>query len=127
MDKSIFSFTIRLFVVIGFAFSIHLFVLHTKGLPLWENLIIPSYLYNTITSFVSFLILIKLKPKWISNMGFIFMAGSFLKFLIFFLAFYPSYQADDEVTSLEFFAFFIPYGMGLIVEIASLVQRLNKD
>lgn len=127
MNKSIYSFAIKLFVVIGLAFSVHLFILQSQELPLWENLIIPSYLYNTIISFISFLILVKLKPKWISNMGFIFMAGSFLKFLIFFIAFYPTYRADDVVTTTEFFAFFVPYGLGLIFEITSLVQRLNKE
>lgn len=126
MNKSLFTFTIKLLLLMAVAFSIHLFILDYKGLPLWADLIVPSYIYNTIISFVSFTILVKLKPKWISNMGFIFMGGTLLKFLIFFIAFYPSYQVDDIMSKPEFFAFFVPYAIGLIMETGSLVRRLNK-
>lgn len=126
MKKSLFTFSARLLILMGAAFSIHLLILYFNGLPLWADLIVPSYLYNTFISFLSFLILISLKPKWVANMGFIFMGASFLKFLVFFVAFYPSYRADDEMTRLEFFAFFIPYALGLSMETISLVRRLNK-
>lgn len=126
MNKSLFTFSIKLLLLMVAAFSIHLFILNYRGFPLWGDLIIPSYIYNTLISFASFMILVRLKPKWISNMGFIFMGGTLLKFLIFFIAFYPSYQADDIMSKPEFFAFFVPYAMGLITETSSLILRINK-
>jgi|TARA_R110002072_G_scaffold239187_6_gene396984 hypothetical protein len=126
MKKSLFTFGIILLSALGLAFAIHLLVLNYYEQPLWENLIIPSYIFNFSISFISFWVLVNLKPKWIANMGYIFMAASLLKFLIFFIAFYPSYQSDGEMSKLEFFAFFIPYSVGLILETTSLIQRLNK-
>ncbi len=53
------------------------------------------------------------------------MFGSFLKFAFFFIFFYPSYQADGDITRLEFMAFFIPYIFSLLIETMSLITLLN--
>ena len=55
------------------------------------------------------------------------MAGSGLKFLLFFLLFYPSYKADGNMSTLEFISFFIPYAICLILEVSYLSKELNNQ
>jgi hypothetical protein len=54
------------------------------------------------------------------------MAGSLLKFLIFFIVFYPGYKADGEMDSLEFAAFFVPYAICLILETFFTSKMLHR-
>ena len=61
-----------------------------------------------------------------TQLGFLFMVGSALKFAVFFIVFQPIYKQDGEVSSLEFLAFFIPYTLCLIFETFSLSKLLNK-
>ena len=62
-----------------------------------------------------------------SQAGFIFMAGSGLKFLFFFLLFYPEYNSDGEMQTIEFVTFFVPYAVCLILEVIYLSKQLNNQ
>jgi len=53
------------------------------------------------------------------------MFGSFLKFAVFFIFFYPSYHSDGTISRLEFMAFFIPYIYALLIETLALIKLLN--
>jgi F0F1-type ATP synthase assembly protein I len=59
--------------------------------------------------------------------GFIFLGGSGLKFLVFFLVFYPYYRQDGVMATSEFAAFFIPYATCLILEVIFLSKQLNNQ
>ena len=61
-----------------------------------------------------------------SNLGFIFMTGSLIKFGIFFIVFYPGYKTDGDIQTLEFTSFFTPYAICLIIETYFLVKLLNQ-
>lgn len=54
------------------------------------------------------------------------MAGSFLKFAVFFIWFYPVFKADGKIDSLEFATFFIPYVFCLLFETKKLSSVLNE-
>ena len=54
------------------------------------------------------------------------MGGSFLKFIFFFIIFYPEYSADDDMNKVEFSAFFVPYAISLIVETVFMAKMLKK-
>ena len=54
------------------------------------------------------------------------MGGSFLKFAVFFVVFYPSYKADGDIQKVEFAAFFVPYVLALIVETYFASKMLNQ-
>lgn len=73
-----------------------------------------------------FIGLYRFREKLRNQIGFLFMGGSLFKFLIFFILFYPSYKADGDMSSLEFAAFFVPYGLGLILETYFTSKMLNN-
>ncbi|MBL4592674.1 MAG: hypothetical protein JKX68_02540 [Flavobacteriales bacterium] len=127
MIKLISRFIIQITLLLGILFSFHLLGLHFLSLPLYENKIIDSYLVNLLLTITIFIILIKLKNKFAESLGYIFFAGSFLKFIVFFILIYPSYTADGDVSRIEFTSFFIPYAISLIFEVTFIIKTLNKE
>jgi len=126
MSNPFISFAIKAVVLLTLAFAIHLVVLNILKLPLLENRIVLSYIVNLVLVIAIFGILYLLKEKYKSQLGFLFLAGSLLKFVVFFILFYPFYKLDNIITKLEFAAFFVPYVIGLILESVSLSKWLNK-
>lgn len=126
MKNRFISFTIKIIVIIIAAFAIHLLILKYLELPLFENKIVLSYILNATLAIAIFGLLFKYREKVKDNIGFLFLAGSFLKFIAFFILIYPSYKADGDTSKLEFAAFFVPYLICLFVETSSLVKWLNE-
>jgi len=109
-------FTGFLTLALATAFGIHLFVLHLLSKPLLADLIMRSYVINLLLAAVIFFALYRLREKFKNQIGFLFMGGSFLKFILFFLVFYPYYKSDGELQRSEFAAFFVPYAIALVLE-----------
>ena len=126
MTKSILKFSITIIVILTLAFLAHIFVLNTLELPLFENKIIASYIINTLLAITIFSTLHVLKDKYKEQLGFLFLFGSALKFVVFFVFFYKSYKLDGSINKLEFAAFFVPYMLCLFIETFSLSKWLNK-
>lgn len=126
MDKTLGKFYIQLSIALAIVFLIHIGVLNFLDTPLFQHKIILSYLINFILAVGIFTVLYILRDKQKNNLGFLFIAGSFMKFLVFFLVFYPSYKLDGEMSTLEFSTFFIPYLVCLVFETFSLSKLLNK-
>lgn len=119
-------FFIRLLLILSIVFCIHILMLYFLNFPLFKDMIVLSYVINAVLAIGIFGVLFKLKDKYGSQLGFLFLGGSFLKFIVFFVVFYPVFKADGQVTSLEFSSFFIPYIISLLFETFSLVKWLNK-
>ena len=126
MEKSILKFSLILLFGLSLVFTVHLFMLHSKGLPLFAHKILWAYLLNFLIALGTFITLFRLKEKMKNQLGFIFMGTSLFKFLIFFLVFYPDYSSDQKMSTLEFSAFFVPYSYCLIIEVLALTKMLNK-
>jgi len=73
-----------------------------------------------------YLTLFLLKNKLKNQIGFLFIAGSLIKFIVFFILFYPSYKQDGIMERVEFFAFFVPYLLALIVETVFIFKMLKE-
>jgi len=127
MINPVINFCLRLFVALALVFGIHISILHYLNEPLYNNLIIAAYISNYILAVIIYCTLYFLRKKYLDLLGFIFMAGSFLKFGVFFIFFYPAYIADGELFRLETTSFLIPYITCLIIETYYLVQLLNKE
>ncbi|WP_100613725.1 hypothetical protein [Confluentibacter citreus] len=125
MSNPFSSFTIKAIVLLLIVFGIHLTVLNILDYPLFNDRIIGSYIANLFLIIAVFGILYALRKKYKSQLGFLFLVGSALKFAIFFIFFYPFYKLDNHISRLEFAAFFIPYAVGLILETISLSKWLN--
>lgn len=126
MTQSILKFSGLLVLVLSVVFVIHISILQLAELPLFSNKIVSAYIVNIVLAIGIYVLMVLLKHKYQSQLGFIFMFGSFIKFIIFFIVFYPSYKANGSISKLEFAAFFVPYVISLIIETTSLSKWLNK-
>lgn len=125
MLRSLTLFTVSLAFFLAIVFLLHISSLHFLSLPLYDNKIIFSYSINYLLALLIFTTLILLKNKFTSIFGFIFMAGSSLKFIVFFTLFYPSFKTDGILTRLEFTSFFTPYAFCLAIEVIFLIKILK--
>ena len=121
------QFLIFLGLLLIIFFGAHLLALYYLNKDIFENQIISSYLVNFSLAVFVFLVVIKKLSNNSAQAGFVFMGGSALKFLVFFLVFYPSYKGDGNIETLEFLAFFIPYATCLIAEVIYLSKQLNNQ
>lgn len=126
MSNPFFSFSTKATVLLVAVFCIHIAILRFFDFPLFENRIISAYVVNLILIISIFGILYLLKEKYKTQLGFLFLVGSLLKFAVFFIIFYPFYKYDGIITKFEFASFFVPYVLGLILETISLSKWLNR-
>lgn len=103
-----------------------LFQAHLSQLP-FEGILGKSYLLNNLLAALVFTVLYRLRKKHIEKLGFIFLAGTGLKFLAFFVFIYPTFHADGELSRNEFVIFFVPYALSTAVETVFLVRILNRE
>lgn len=121
------QFCLLISLTLLLVFGAHLLMLSNAGLPLFDHLIVRSYVVNAILAIVIFVLLFRFREKLKNQIGFLFMGGSLLKFAVFFLMFYPTYKADGEMSRLEFAAFFVPYVVALFLETFFISKMLNKS
>lgn len=126
MPRAIIIFGVQLALFLAVAFGLQITFLKHFEKPLLDNQIVLAYLINFLLAFSIIAFLFSFKKKFKDQIGFLFMAGSFLKFALFFIFFYPNYKIDGEITSLEFAAFFVPYAISLILETV-FIAKLLKD
>ncbi|NOR28856.1 MAG: hypothetical protein GQ540_10070 [Lutibacter sp.] len=126
MSKNIVVFCVKLILSLSVVFAFHLAILHFLDFPLFENQLIMSYSINGILAIIIFITLYKLRVKYLDLLGFIFMAGSFLKFGVYFVLFRPIFKQDGDVTALEATSFLAPYLLCLIIETFYLIKMLNN-
>jgi len=119
------SFVLKLSLILISVFLIHLFVLHQLDQSLFDNYIIQGYVLNYFLAVIIYLFINYFKEALKYQIGFIFIGGSFLKFLFFFIIFYPHYKEDDVISKAEFAAFFMPYLVCLVIETLSIIKILN--
>ncbi|UCE94056.1 MAG: hypothetical protein JSV73_01870 [Flavobacteriaceae bacterium] len=124
--RHVFKFSSSLIIVLSVAFAVHIFILEQFDLPLFENRIIEAYLVNGTLAILIYISLFYLRNKMAQQLGFLYMGGSFVKFLFFFILFYPFYKQDGSLDSLEFAAFFVPYVVSLIFETFGVIEFLKK-
>jgi hypothetical protein len=123
MSKYFWGFILISLVLLSITFYIH------SGFvdALDETTMIKSYGVNLILGIIVFGVIDFLKKTQTNILGFIFLAGSLFKFLIYFVYIYPLLIESGELTKVKFFVFFIPYSICLVVEITFLVRLLNNE
>ncbi|WGK65784.1 DUF6168 family protein [Croceiramulus getboli] len=121
------QFMVQLALVCTLVFLIQVFLLQHYDHPPFDNQLILAYAVNMIIALGVVLTINAVLHRMKNSLGFIFIAGSGLKFVLFFLLFYPEYKADDQLTLLEFFAFFVPYVCCLFLEVRYLAKLLNNQ
>lgn len=116
-----------LFAILLLFFIAHIGVLYFLEAPLFQNRIILSYIVNYLLASGLLYFVASNFNKQASNTAFIFLLGSGIKFVIFFVLFYPHYSADSQMQTNEFAAFFVPYATCLTLEVLFLSKELNNQ
>ncbi len=125
MKKELLFYGLKLIGSLILVFGIQVIVLQQLGLVPNYNLLVSSYLINFLLAFL----IVSVIGIYINNLksyiGFLFMIGSFLKFGVFFIWFYPICKQDGNVDGYEFSMFFVPYIVSLLLETFQLKKMLE--
>lgn len=124
--KFLYSFYLSILGLCLLAFGLQVLVLKLLHLPLFDHMIVWTYFLNVLMAVTIFSFLYFFRIKWRDQIGFLFLAGSMLKFLVFFLVFYPVYNMDGRMETLEFSSFFVPYLLCLLLETFFTAKMLNN-
>ena len=110
MNKQLLNFHLLLFFILGISFFTHRYSI--------DNTDHLSFLYlinASIAIFVYWTVFL-LRNNSKGYLGYYFLLGTFIKFLFFFIFVLPIFKDDNIVSKTEFFTFFIPYFLSLMVE-----------
>ena len=127
MIKSGAIFTLILLAALGISYLVHGSILETIGHVALQVHLFPFYFMNISVSLLTGLSIIYLSQKKSEISGFVFMAGSLLKFALFFLLFYGEFSTIQDIRKVQFVSFYVPYAIGLVVEVWYLIYHLNKS
>jgi hypothetical protein len=125
-NKILERFVLILFSILAVAFIIHISIFSFLNYDLFASRIITSYVGNFVLTVVIFAYIYKNRIKKTERLGFFFLGGSMIKFMLFFIFLNPFFMEDGLVSRLEFLSFFIPYSVALTVETQQLIKELNK-
>ena len=112
------SFIISLLVLMGVGL-----VFHLQFNPLAQTFLIQSYGINVAMALVALMILGWGIDKKKSNLIVLYLITVALKFSTYFIFFHPKFYLDGILLCQEFFIFFIPYALGLLLEIMLLARK----
>ena len=119
-----------LVLALGISFGLHTWFRIQSGLDPTGDLLARSYGVNFVLAFAIVAVLFAFRRKLKNQIGFLFIAGSLLKFLVFFIFFHPSFTADEVMTRGEFASFFAPYFISLILETyfaSRMLRNLERE
>ena len=121
MNKQLLNFHILLFFILGISFFFHKCSI--------DNTDHLTFLYaiNASIAILVYWIVFLLRNNNKGYLGYYFLLGTFIKFFIFFIFVLPIFKEDNIISRTEFFTFFIPYFLSLLVETKSLISLLNSE
>lgn len=120
------KFALKFFLILTVVLLLHIFALYKIHHKTDFELLLASYIINYLLALAIVLIIIHYIEKLKPYVGFLFMLGSFIKFAVFFIAFYPRLKTDTVMDKTAFAYFFIPYIVCLIMESKRLVRITNE-
>ena len=121
MNKQLLNFHLLLFFILGISFFTHKYNIDNT-----DHLLFLYAINASIAIFVYWTVFL-LRNNSKSYLGYYFLLGTFIKFFIFFIFVLPIFKDDNVVSKTEFFTFFIPYFLSLMVETKSLISLLNSE
>ena len=125
MIKKGLIFGIQLLGILVLFAGLHWAYLHANQASIPLRTLVFCYLVNFILALLIYGVILKLAESKNSYLGFVFLGGSGLKFLAYFLIFDPLFKQDGVLIPTEFFLFFTPYLLSLIAETIALVKLLR--
>ena len=120
MTKSVLFFNIVLVFFLLVSYYLH-------SLCISEPYLIKSYVLNALAASLVYLLAFFFGRTSQITISLFFLLGTVFKVLIFFVLIYPEFKQDGDQDSKEFFSFFIPYIICLIIETIFLVFLSRKN
>ena len=121
MNKQLLNFHLLLLFILGISFFTHKYSIDNT-----DRLLFLYSINASIAIFVYWIVFL-LRNNSKGYLGYYFLLGTFIKFFIFFIFVLPIFKDDNVVSKTEFFTFFIPYFLSLMVETKSLISLLNSE
>ena len=125
--RALSRFLLSLFFLLAIAFGFHVWILFELELGAEISKLLLSYLINGAAAILLFRLITIFISKKSEILGFLFLIGSLLKFILFFSVFRPVIFAGLEDNKSSFSYFFVPYAVCLSIEVFHLVKELNNQ
>jgi len=126
MNKTFLLFPAILVFILLIAFGVQILIHSYLDIDLFGGFIITNYLFNLSITLISFIVIQKLREQKSKQLGFIFLASSMLKFILFLIFIRPQYELINGIKSLEFATFFVPYAISTSIEVIYLIKILKQ-
>ena len=118
MNKPLIRFHISMIVALFGSYLLHAFLFDSQHLIL-------MYTINLLIASIVYWLVYLLRNTQKEYLGFYFLAGTFIKIVVFLLVILPLIKEDDVVSKVEFFSFFVPYTLSLIIEVFFLIDIIK--
>ena len=124
-SRFILSFTSKLGLVLVCVGLMHYLAFELQDIRLNLKMWVFTYLSNFLLAALAILMIYKFRISHTASLGYIFLATSLLKLIVFPLFIQPILVEQCSSSTHVFFLFFIPYFVALVVEISVLIKLLN--
>ena len=124
-SRFIFSFTSKLALVLVCVGLMHYLVFELQDIRLNLKMWAFTYFSNFLLAALAILIIYKFRISHTASLGYIFLATSLLKLIVFPLLIQPILVEQCLNSTQAFLLFFIPYFVALMIEIIVLIKLLN--
>ena len=125
-SRFILSFASKLGLVLVCVGLMHYLAFELQDIRLNLKMWIFTYLSNFLLAALAILTIYKFRISHTASLGYIFLATSLLKLIIFPLFIQPILAEQCPNLTHAFLLFFIPYFVALMVEISVLIKLLNR-
>lgn len=93
----------------------------------YHEFLLHVYLMNAIAAIFVFNLAYFFRKTHRQYIGYYFLFGTAFKFFLYFVFVLPAFKEDGHQSRGEFFGFFIPYFIALVVETVALIFLLNNS
>jgi hypothetical protein len=125
-SRFIFSFVFKLGLVLACIGVIHYLAFELQDVHIDEKMWAFTYFSNFLLAALAILTIYKFRISHTASLGYIFLATSLLKIIVFPLLIQPILVEQCPNSTHAFLLFFIPYFVALMVEISVLIKLLNR-
>jgi len=125
-SRFIFSFTTKLGLVLACVGVTHYLAFELQNIYIDKKMWAFTYLSNFLLAALAILTIYKFRINHTASLGYIFLATSLLKLIVFPLLLQPILLEQCPNSTHAFLLFFIPYFVALMVEISVLIKLLNR-
>ncbi|WP_366141994.1 DUF6168 family protein [uncultured Aquimarina sp.] len=123
MIKNLLRFLVLFLIILSGTYFIHNWVINYFSFHSNSTIVNLSYIFNALYTVLLIIVILILSKRFKDQIGFIFLAGSFIKLGVF--------VAITKLSSIDidrsvFLDFFMPYVISLILEVYYVSKILNS-